>query len=319
MQGRWRRWFSLFFPFSLFPSLLVLLLFYCSLSYTTSLPLPPLSVAILLLSLLHNFPSSPSSLCCYFTALSPTQLPFLSLLSLLLFYCTLSYTTSLPLPPLSVAILLHSLLHNFPSSPSSLSSPLLSFVPFLSLLPFYPPSPSPPLQIQGHQGGEMQDRDDWVPDLPHCKLSELVDILSLVTSVSPFQCRRDNLAVRIENQGYIAKLLDLFHKCEDLEDITGLHILYNIFKAFFLFNNASLLQVCGAKQVCGANIVNLIFLLHLSSLFLSLLLPLSLHPPLSISLLPVCHTLSSVRLIFSFCPLLSLSCPSLCQYLLGFY
>ena len=37
-------------------------------------------------------------------------------------------------------------------------------------------------------------------------------------------------AVAIENEGYIKKLLSLFHMCEDLENNEGLHHLYEIFK-----------------------------------------------------------------------------------------
>lgn len=65
----------------------------------------------------------------------------------------------------------------------------------------------------------------------------------MITSVAPFPRRRDTLALFIEKEGYIIKLLDLFHICEDLENVDGLHLLYEIFKALFMFNNASLLQV----------------------------------------------------------------------------
>ena len=40
----------------------------------------------------------------------------------------------------------------------------------------------------------------------------------------------------VENEGYIKKLLELFHMCEDLDNMEGLHHLYDIFKNVFLLN-----------------------------------------------------------------------------------
>ncbi len=74
-------------------------------------------------------------------------------------------------------------------------------------------------------------------------MNKLDEILALIMSVAPFPVRREALALFIEKEGYIARLLDLFHICEDLENVDGLHHLYDIFKALFMFNNASLLQV----------------------------------------------------------------------------
>ena len=48
--------------------------------------------------------------------------------------------------------------------------------------------------------------------------------------------RREKLAVAIENENYIKKLLNIFHICEDLENLEGLHHLYEIFRNIFLLN-----------------------------------------------------------------------------------
>ena len=82
--------------------------------------------------------------------------------------------------------------------------------------------------------------------------------------------------LRIESEGYVAKLLDVFHICEDLENVEGLHSLYNIFKAFFLFNNATLLQVCGLPGWDLSEIPSLTSppsSTHVSPVFLSLFSP----------------------------------------------
>lgn len=95
--------------------------------------------------------------------------------------------------------------------------------------------------------GDLSDRldDSWGISenysLPPCELSKLDEILSLINTMAPFPKTR--LGLCIEREGYIAKLLDLFHICEDLENLDGLHRLYEIFKALFMFNSASLLQV----------------------------------------------------------------------------
>nr|CAI5832267.1 unnamed protein product [Callosobruchus analis] len=48
--------------------------------------------------------------------------------------------------------------------------------------------------------------------------------------------RKEKLAAAIESEGYIRKLINLFHMCEDLESLEGLHHLYDIFKNIFLLN-----------------------------------------------------------------------------------
>ncbi|XP_060552495.1 serine/threonine-protein phosphatase 4 regulatory subunit 3A-like isoform X1 [Ruditapes philippinarum] len=80
-------------------------------------------------------------------------------------------------------------------------------------------------------------------DLPVCELSKLVEISELFGSVLTSPIRREKLALVIEQDGYIKKLLDLFHMCEDLENIEGLHHLYDIFKSVFLLNKNALFEI----------------------------------------------------------------------------
>ena len=60
--------------------------------------------------------------------------------------------------------------------------------------------------------------------------------------------RKEKLAVLLENEGYIKKLLNLFHMCEDLENAQGLHHLYEIFKNIFLLNKNALFEVMFAGK-----------------------------------------------------------------------
>lgn len=80
-------------------------------------------------------------------------------------------------------------------------------------------------------------------DLPTCELSKLEEIADLVTSVLSSPIRREKLALALENEGYIKKLLQLFQACEDLENSEGLHHLYEIIRGILFLNKATLFEV----------------------------------------------------------------------------
>nr|XP_057912248.1 serine/threonine-protein phosphatase 4 regulatory subunit 3 isoform X2 [Doryrhamphus excisus] len=80
-------------------------------------------------------------------------------------------------------------------------------------------------------------------ELPPCELSRLEDLAELVASSLPSPLRREKLALAVENEGYIRKLLELFRVCEDLENREGLHHLYEIIKGIFLLNRTALFEV----------------------------------------------------------------------------
>lgn len=86
-------------------------------------------------------------------------------------------------------------------------------------------------------------------ELPACELSKLDEISELFNSVLPSPIRREKLALAIEQDNYIRKLLDLFHICEDLENLEGLHHLYDIFKSLFFMNKPSLLEIMLADDL----------------------------------------------------------------------
>ena len=81
-----------------------------------------------------------------------------------------------------------------------------------------------------------------------CFIGKLEEISELVSSCLPSPIRREKLAVAIENEGYIKKLLGLFHICEDLENTEGLHHLYEIFKNIFLLNKNALFELMFAED-----------------------------------------------------------------------
>ena len=96
------------------------------------------------------------------------------------------------------------------------------------------------------EDGELSDRLDdssIVVELPPCVLSRLDDIAATIQLATGSPRQKDLLVVAIEKEGYVQKLVELFHICEDLENTECLHQLFNIFRTFLLLNKASLLHL----------------------------------------------------------------------------
>ncbi|KAK6635908.1 hypothetical protein RUM43_007176 [Polyplax serrata] len=85
-------------------------------------------------------------------------------------------------------------------------------------------------------------------ELPLCELSRLEEINEVIGSCLSSPNRKEKLAVLLENEGYIKKLLNLFRMCEDIENSQGLHHLYEIFKNIFLLNKNALFEVMFAED-----------------------------------------------------------------------
>ncbi|XP_008055490.1 serine/threonine-protein phosphatase 4 regulatory subunit 3B-like [Carlito syrichta] len=92
------------------------------------------------------------------------------------------------------------------------------------------------------QFDEMPEISNLV-ELPNCELSTLKQIADLVTSVLESPIRRERLALILENEDYIKKLLQLFHTCENLENIEGLCHLHDIIKGILFLNKTSLFEM----------------------------------------------------------------------------
>ncbi|KAL8561130.1 Serine/threonine-protein phosphatase 4 regulatory subunit 3 [Nucella lapillus] len=105
--------------------------------------------------------------------------------------------------------------------------------------------------VEESEDERFDDMPDAAPpiELSPCELSKLEEISELFSSVLPSPIRREKLAVAIENDGYIKKLVDLFHMCEDLENTEGLHHLFDIFKSVFLLNKNALFEIMFSDEV----------------------------------------------------------------------
>ncbi|KAK2706730.1 hypothetical protein QYM36_014685 [Artemia franciscana] len=95
---------------------------------------------------------------------------------------------------------------------------------------------------------ELSDPSPAV-ELPNPEMSKLDQISEIVHSCLTTAARREKLALALETDNYIRKLLVLFHECEDLDNITGLHRLYEIFKNIFLLNKNALFEIMFAEDV----------------------------------------------------------------------
>ena len=79
--------------------------------------------------------------------------------------------------------------------------------------------------------------------LPPCELEQIDEISSLFISYLATPAKRERLALAIESEEYIKKLVELFLVCEDAENVDALHRLYPVFKSIFLLNKTSLFEI----------------------------------------------------------------------------
>lgn len=79
-------------------------------------------------------------------------------------------------------------------------------------------------------------------------MARLEDISEIISNCLNTQMRKEKLAVALEQDGYIKKLLNLFHMCEDLDNQEGLHYLFEIFKNIFLLNRTQLFEIMFAED-----------------------------------------------------------------------
>lgn len=104
--------------------------------------------------------------------------------------------------------------------------------------------------VEESEDERFDEMSDSAPpiELPPCELSRLEDISEAIASGLATPIRKEKLAVALESEGYIEKLLHLFHVCEDLENVDGLHHLFEIFKNIFLLNKNALFEIMFAEE-----------------------------------------------------------------------
>lgn len=113
----------------------------------------------------------------------------------------------------------------------------------------------PSVEITQEIVEEEDERFDDAPEtsafsieFPPCEAERLDDINELITSCIPFPFKREKLALALETENYIKKLLALFRECEAAQNIKALHKLYDIFKNIFLLNKNPLFEVMLSEE-----------------------------------------------------------------------
>lgn len=104
--------------------------------------------------------------------------------------------------------------------------------------------------VEESEDERFEEMSDTAPpvELPPCELSRLEDIAETIQNSLTTQVRKEKLALALESENYIKKLLSLFRMCEDLENTEGLHYLFDIFKNIFLLNKNALFEIMFAED-----------------------------------------------------------------------
>ena len=84
--------------------------------------------------------------------------------------------------------------------------------------------------------------------LPPCELAKLEEIQEFISNYVMLPVHTERLAASIEHEGYIKKLLAIFHLCEDLENEEGLIHLYEIFSNILKLNKNALYEIMFAED-----------------------------------------------------------------------
>lgn len=115
---------------------------------------------------------------------------------------------------------------------------------------------NPSVDITQEIADQSVDEDDVESDsgvltfkLPPCELDQIDEISSTFISYLASPAKRERLALSIESEDYVKKLVDLFQSCEDAENVDALHRLYPVFKTIFLLNKTSLFEILFSEDL----------------------------------------------------------------------
>ncbi|XP_052027715.1 protein PPP4R3C-like isoform X1 [Apodemus sylvaticus] len=106
----------------------------------------------------------------------------------------------------------------------------------------------PSVEITQKLNDDLESFEDLLPswnwvEMSSCELHTLESIADLLTFVNEAPSHKENLALILEKEGYITKLLQLFKTCEKHHYLEGLHYLNNIIKGILFLDNSHLLNI----------------------------------------------------------------------------
>ena len=102
------------------------------------------------------------------------------------------------------------------------------------------------VEVSGSETEENMPNDRM--DLPPVTLSNLQMILNLIQQSTSSMYAKERLMLSILKERYLSKLFDLFQKCEDLEDMQSLKLLFLVFRNLILLNDTNLMEQLFSEQ-----------------------------------------------------------------------
>lgn len=104
--------------------------------------------------------------------------------------------------------------------------------------------------VEESEDERYEDMPDSAPpvELPPCEMERLEDIAEIISNCLNTQMRKEKLALALEQENYIKKLLKLFRLCEELNIQVALEYLFEIFKNIFLLNRTQLFEIMFAED-----------------------------------------------------------------------
>ncbi|XP_019523451.1 PREDICTED: serine/threonine-protein phosphatase 4 regulatory subunit 3B-like [Hipposideros armiger] len=111
-----------------------------------------------------------------------------------------------------------------------------------------------PLDMSEEEECDKMSETDHLVNLPNCELNNLEEIADLVTAAFYSSTGKESLALILDKEDYIQKLLQLFHTCETLGDTEGLYQLHEIIKRILLLNKTFLFETMFSDE-CIMNVV----------------------------------------------------------------
>ncbi|XP_075812894.1 protein PPP4R3C1-like [Microtus pennsylvanicus] len=84
--------------------------------------------------------------------------------------------------------------------------------------------------------------------MPNCELGKLDNIADLFNIVEESPCLKERLALLLESEDYIKKLLEMFHTCEEQQNMESLQVLHVIIKGILFLNNSRLFNIIFSEE-----------------------------------------------------------------------
>ncbi|XP_021044507.2 protein PPP4R3C-like [Mus pahari] len=106
----------------------------------------------------------------------------------------------------------------------------------------------PSVEITQRHTDDLESFEELQPignltEMSNCELHTLEYIVNFFPCMDEMPSYKERLVLALENAGYIKKLLQLFHTCEKLKNMEGLHYLNSIIKGILFLNDTRLFKI----------------------------------------------------------------------------